>query len=64
MTVFKGSPLGELARMRTVTTGRVSSWDRSGGNMDFLVVQPGEQVLVADIHGAVRSSVSGTVAYG
>jgi hypothetical protein len=41
MSVFKGSPLGELARIRNVTTGRVSSWDRTGGNMDFLVVQAG-----------------------
>lgn len=52
MTVFKGSPLGELARIRNVTTRRVSSWDRSGGNMDFLVVQPGQQVTLADITGA------------
>ncbi len=52
MTVFKGSPLGELARIRNVTTRRVSSWDRSGGNMDFLVVQPGQQVALADIAGA------------
>lgn len=52
MSVFKGSPLGELARIREVTTGRVSSWDRTGGNMDFLVVKPGEQVTLADIQGA------------
>jgi hypothetical protein len=52
MTVFKGSPLGELARIRNVTTRRVSSWDRTGGNMDFLVVRPGEQVSLADIAGA------------
>ena len=51
MTVFKGSPLGELPRIRNVTTRRVSSWDRSGGNMDFLVVQPGQQVSLADISG-------------
>ena len=52
MMVFKGSPLGELARIRNVTTRRVSSWDRTGGNMDFLVVQPGQQVTLADIGGA------------
>lgn len=52
MTVFKGSPLGELPRIRNVTTRRVSSWDRTGGNMDFLVVQPGQQVSLADIAGA------------
>lgn len=52
MSVFKGSPLGELARIRNVTTRRVSSWDRTGGNMDFLVVQPGEFATLADITGA------------
>ena len=34
MTVFKGSPLGELARIRDVSSKRVSSWDKTGGNMD------------------------------
>ncbi len=52
MTVFKGSPLGELARIRNVTTRRVSSWDRTGGNMDFLVVPAGATVTLADISGA------------
>ena len=52
MNVFKGSPLGELARIRDVTTRRISSWDRTGGNMDFLVVQPGQMVSLADIAGA------------
>ncbi|GIV70395.1 glycoside hydrolase family 172 protein [Caldilinea sp.] len=52
MGVFKGSPLGELARIRNVTTRRISSWDRTGGNMDFLVVQPGQQVTLANIEGA------------
>jgi hypothetical protein len=52
MSVFKGSPLGELARIRNVTTRRISSWDRTGGNMDFLVVKPGEMVTLADIQGA------------
>lgn len=52
MSVFKGSPLGELARIRNVTTRRASSWDRTGGNMDFLVIQPGEMATLADIQGA------------
>ena len=52
MNVFKGSPLGELARIRNVTTRRTSSWDQSGGNMDFLVVPPGETATLADIEGA------------
>ena len=40
MAVFKGSPLGELARVRQVTTRRVSSYDRSGGNDDRLHIAP------------------------
>jgi hypothetical protein len=52
MSVFKGSPLGELARIRNVTTRRVSSWDRTGGNMDFLVIKPGEMATLADIEGS------------
>ena len=51
MSVFKGSPLGELARIRNVTTRRASSWDRSGGNLDFLIVQAGAMVALADIEG-------------
>ena len=52
MSMFKGSPLGELARLRDVTTRRVSSWDRSGGNADYLVIPPGESAVLADIEGA------------
>jgi hypothetical protein len=52
MSVFKGSPLGELARIRNVTTRRVSSWDRTGGNVDALTLQPGETVTLANIAGA------------
>ncbi len=52
MTVFKGSPLGELARVRQVTTRRVSSYDRTGGNDDRLHVAPGSTVVIADIQGA------------
>lgn len=52
MTPFKGSPLGELARLRKVRTRRVSSWDRTGGNNDSLKIPPGETVVLADIEGA------------
>ncbi len=52
MSAFKHSPLGQLARLRNVRTRRVSSWDRTGGNNDFLVVQPAETVTLADIQGA------------
>lgn len=51
MSVYKPGALGELARIRNVTTGRVSSWDRTGGNLDYLVVKAGEEVRLADIAG-------------
>lgn len=50
--MFKGSPMGELARVRNVTTRRVSSWDRTGGNMDFIQLKPGETATLAQINGA------------
>jgi hypothetical protein len=52
MPPFKGSPLVELPRLRQVRTRRASSWDRTGGNNDFLRVRPGESVVLADIEGA------------
>jgi hypothetical protein len=50
--MFKGSPLGELPRIRPVRTRRVSSWDQTGGNKDYHVVRPGETLVLADIAGA------------
>ncbi|NLG98919.1 MAG: DUF2961 domain-containing protein [Chloroflexi bacterium] len=52
MSMFKKSPLGDLARLRDVRTRRISSWDKTGGNNDFLVVKPKETVVLADIEGA------------
>ncbi len=52
MSPLKNSPLGDLARLRDVRTRRVSSWDRTGGNNDFLVIQPGQTVVLAEIEGA------------
>jgi len=51
MTIFKGSPLGELPRIRNVRTRRASSWDQTGGNDDNIKIQPGETVVLADIEG-------------
>jgi hypothetical protein len=33
------------------TSYRVSSWDKSGGNADFLVLQPGEACNLAELQG-------------
>lgn len=48
----KGSPLGGLARLRDVRSRRYSSWDRSGGNQDRLLIAPGKTVQLAEINGA------------
>lgn len=46
------SPLGGLAHVKDGRSKRESSWDRSGGNRDFAVVEPGETAVLADLHGA------------
>jgi hypothetical protein len=50
--MIKGSPLGELARIRNVETRRISSYDRTGGNDDRLHIAAGTTVTIADITGA------------
>ncbi len=51
MDLGSGS-LADLARLRDFKRRRVSSWDRSGGNRDFLILQPGERRAFAEIDGA------------
>ncbi|MDQ6693629.1 MAG: DUF2961 domain-containing protein [Chloroflexota bacterium] len=46
------SPLGGLPLIKAARSKRSSSYDRSGGNRDFLVVQPGETAVLADVEGA------------
>jgi len=45
-------PLSSLAKLRDVTTKRISSWDRTGGNSDRIPVNPGQTVTLAEIQGA------------
>jgi D-arabinan exo alpha-(1,3)/(1,5)-arabinofuranosidase (non-reducing end) len=40
-------PLGRLSELRQTRSGRASSWDRTGGNRDFVVVEPGARVAIA-----------------
>jgi hypothetical protein len=47
-----GSSLRDLPRLRTHRRLRASSWDRTGGNEDFVAIQPGETVTLADLRGA------------
>ena len=44
--------LSNLARIRSYKSRRLSSWDRSGGNMDTRVIQPGERAVLGEIEGA------------
>jgi len=46
------SPLSGLAVLRDARTRRVSSFDRTGGNADFITIPAGETVELADIKGA------------
>ena len=43
--------LDQLARLKSVLTGRESSWDTSGRNNDAWWIEPGESRVLADIEG-------------
>ena len=45
-------PLSGLATLREATSHRVSSWDRTGGNRDYIRVEPGQTATLAEIAGA------------
>ncbi len=47
-----GGTLANLARLRAYRSHRLSSWDRSGGNFDFVVIPPGERLTLGEITGA------------
>ena len=48
----QSSPLGGLPFMKNARSRRESSYDRSGGNRDFVVVPPKETKVIADIKGS------------
>ncbi len=41
-----------LARLRSYKNRRSSSWDRTGGNADWVVVEPGQTATLLDVTGA------------
>lgn len=43
--------LGSLAKLRNCRAKRMSSYDRSGGNADYMVIDPGEAKCFAQIKG-------------
>src|SRR5262245_47062386 len=52
MTSIGGGGLAGLARVRPYRSRRISSWDRSGGNFDAMIVEPGMTVAFAEMAGA------------
>ncbi len=52
MIGFGAGSLGELARIRDYESRRLSSWDRSGGNADYLMIEPGAVRCLGEIAGA------------
>lgn len=46
------SPLSSLATLRNVRTKRISSYDRTGGNEDRVLISPGATFVMADLKGA------------
>jgi D-arabinan exo alpha-(1,3)/(1,5)-arabinofuranosidase (non-reducing end) len=51
MLIGQGSLAG-LARLRRFKSRRLSSWDRSGGNLDFVPIAPGATAVLGEIGGA------------
>ena len=51
MRIGPGSLAG-LAELRSFRSSRLSSWDRSGGNADNLVIRPGEAATLGSPDGA------------
>jgi len=50
--LLPGGPLMGIARLRSAKRKRCSSWDRTGGNRDYVAVKAGETYTMADISGA------------
>lgn len=48
------TPGSSIDNLQPGRTGRASSWDRTGGNKDFVTIPPGETLLAADIEGPGR----------
>jgi Protein of unknown function (DUF2961) len=47
-----GGTLANLAHLRDFKSRRLSSWDRSGGNADYVIVGQGKNVVLGEIEGA------------
>ncbi len=52
LPTFGNASLRGLARLRDAKRRRASSWDRTGGNRDFIAIAAGETATLAEITGA------------
>lgn len=50
--INRGHQIDSLYELNNCRTIRISSYDRSGGNHDWMDLEPGETKTVAEIHGA------------
>jgi hypothetical protein len=50
-SALEGNFFKEMVSLRDVRSRRVSSWDRTGYNVDYLTIGPGETATLADIRG-------------
>jgi hypothetical protein len=50
MTKLK-SDLGNIAQLRNFKRKRISSYDRTGGNSDWFVIEPGEHKVIFNVNG-------------
>ena len=50
-SLFTGRALDQIPVLRKFARRRVSSYDRTGGNLDFLIIAPGEKKTIFDVEG-------------
>jgi len=50
--MFLNGPLSNLPRIVYAKTKRISSYDKTGGNKDYLTIDPRKRLSIAEIKGA------------
>ncbi|MNU72394.1 hypothetical protein D3C71_618550 [compost metagenome] len=51
--------MDQLYRRKEGTSRRLSSWDTTGGNKDFTVIEASQTKVIANINGSGLSSIFG-----
>ncbi len=49
--IFKTRDIGNIMNLRSFQRRRESSFNRSGSNIDFIVIKPGEKRVIFDVEG-------------